>query len=282
VHPAILASGELTAWAQSRLARSRLALLRGTAVIQGTAAVKPRDLVELAGVGDRFNGNAYVSGVTQTIDGSGWRTELRLGLPPEPFAQQPDISDLSAGGLVPSVQGLHVGVVGDFEKDPLGEHRVKVLLAVLDKKQGAVWARVAKPDAGKDRGQVFWPEVGDEVVVGFVNGDPRQAVMLGALHGSKNTPPTDAGPPTKDNKQRAIATKSGLVIAFDDDKKVVTIKTPGGRSVVLDDDNKAITLADKKNKIVMNSDGVTIKTDGDFKIDASGKVTIKGSAVDVQ
>jgi len=39
---------------------------------------------------------------------------------------------------------------------------------------------MARRDAGKQRGQVFWPEPGGEVVVGFINGDPRQAIILGA------------------------------------------------------------------------------------------------------
>lgn len=284
VHPALVAQGELKDWAGSRLSRSRLALLRGRAAIPGSPDLAPRDVVELAGVGERFNGKAFVSGVTHTIDPGGWRTELRLGLPPEPFARQPDIADMPAGGLLPPVQGLHVGVVGDFESDPLGEHRVKVLLSVLDKKQGAVWARVARPDAGKGRGQVFWPEPGDEVVVGFVNGDPRQAILLGALHGSVNTPPDDAGPPSKDNAKRVIVSKGKSIISFDDDKKIVTVKTAGERTLVLDDAAKAITLSDDAgNTIKLDSNGITLKSAADVTIDAGdGKVVIKGGNVDVQ
>jgi uncharacterized protein involved in type VI secretion and phage assembly len=281
VHPALVPQGELKDWAGSRLSRSRLALLRGRASIAGRSDLAPRDVVELAGVGERFNGKAFVSGVTHTIDPGGWRTELRLGLPPEPFARQPDIADLPAGGLLPPVHGLHVGVVGDFESDPLGEHRVKVLLSVLDKKQGAVWARVARPDAGKDRGQVFWPETGDEVVVGFVNGDPRQAILLGALHGSHNKPPDDAGPPSKDNTKRAIVSKAGSIISFDDKKKTVTVTTAGERKLVLDDDAGAITLSDKAgNTIKLDGDGITLTSTGDITIQAGNggdkDVLIKG------
>jgi uncharacterized protein involved in type VI secretion and phage assembly len=147
-----------------------------------------------------------------------------------------------------------------------------------------VWARVAHPDAGKQRGQVFWPEPGDEVVVGFLNGDPRQAIVLGALHGSANAPPDDAGPPSQDNTRRAIVSKAGTVIAFDDDKKSVRIETPGKNKVVIDDDAKSITLADQHgNTITLDDKGITLKSAKDFTIDAaSGKVVIKGSTVDVQ
>jgi Rhs element Vgr protein len=287
VHPAIVTKGELDDWATSRLSRSRLALLRGRAAIAGTSDLAPRDLIKLAGVGVRFNGNAFVSGVTHTIDPGGWRTELQLGLPPEPFARQPDIADLPAGGLLPPVHGLHVGVVGDFESDPLGEHRIQVLLSVRDKEQGAVsvWARVARPDAGKGRGQVFWPEPGDEVVVGFVNGDPRQAILLGALHGSANAPPDAAGAPSKENTRRAIVTKEKLILGFDDKKKAITIETPGGGQLVIDDDAKRITLADQNgNAITLDENGITLKSDKyGITLEAPAKpVVLKGKTVDVQ
>jgi uncharacterized protein involved in type VI secretion and phage assembly len=284
VHPALVAPAELSGWASGRLARSRLSMLRGSASIAGTADLAPLDVVELAGVGDRFNGPALVSAVSHHIDHGGWRTDLSFGLPAEPFAQEYEIADLLAGGLLPPVQGLHVGVVGAFEEDPLGEHRVKVKLPVLDDKQGAVWARMARPDAGKGRGYVFWPEPGDEVVVGFIHGDPRQAIVLGALHGSANAPPAAAGPPSDANVQRAIVSKGGTVIGLDDEKNAARIETPGGNKVVIDDDAGAITLQDQHgNTITLDSAGITLKSAADFTIDASsGKVVIKGSTVDVQ
>ncbi|MBL8739536.1 MAG: type VI secretion system tip protein VgrG, partial [Myxococcales bacterium] len=198
LYPGTAGDGELTAWADARLARSRLSFLRGRLTVAGRADLAPLDFVELAGVGDRFDGKALISGVTQRIDNDGWTTELQLGLAPGWFAREPDIADVPAAGLLPPAEGLQIGVVGDFEKDPKGELRVKVLLSPVDKKQGAVWARMARPDAGNGRGFVHWPEPGDEVVVGFVSGDPRKAIILGALHGSKNKPPKAIGDPSKE------------------------------------------------------------------------------------
>lgn len=283
VHPALLPQDELKAWATSRLSRSRLALLRGRVVIPGQPDLAPLDVIALEGVAERFGGEALVAGVIHSIDLGGWRTELRLGLPPEPFARQPDIADLLAGGLLPPAQGLHVGVVGAFEADPLGQHRVKVLLSVLGPEQGAVWARVARPDAGKARGLVFWPEPGDEVVVGFLNGDPRQAILLGALHGPKNAPPAAGGPPSADNPRRVIVSKGGTVIAFDDAKPSVTVETPGKNRIVIDDDAESIVLGDQHgNTVTLDANGITLKSAKDLHLDAAGKVVIQGSEVDVQ
>lgn len=283
LHPAGLEPDELKPWADARLARSRLSLLRGRLVTDGRADIKPFDRIKLGGVGERFNGELLVSGVTQRVDDDGWRTELQLGLSPEWFARTPDIADVPAGGLTPPITGLQVGVVAGFEDDPAGEQRVKIKLLGLDAEQGPVWARVARPDAGKDRGFVFWPEPGDEVVVGFLAGDPRQAVVLGALHGSANAPPKPVEGPSEANDRRAIVSKAGTVIEFDDDKAALTIKTPKDNRIVVDDDAEAITISDQHgNTITMDSKGIKLQSAGDFSIDAVGKVAIKGSAVDIQ
>jgi uncharacterized protein involved in type VI secretion and phage assembly len=130
---------------------------------------------------------------------------------------------------------------------------------------------------------VFWPEKDDEVVVGFLNGDPRQAIVLGALHGSKNPPPEAAGPPSKDNTRRAIVSKAKSILSFDDDKKSVTIKTPGNNQLVLDDDKQAITLTDQHgNKITLDGDGITIKSASGkaITIETDAKLAMKGKVVD--
>ena len=283
LHPAVLEQPELKAWADARLLRSRFSVLRGRAVVEGDSALAPLDTVAVSGIGDRFDGKALVSAVIHRVDHDGWQTELRLGLSPEWFARQPDIAEVPAGGLLPPITSLQIATVAAFEADPKGEHRIKVKLPALDDQQGFVWARVARPDAGKDRGQVFWPEPEDEVVVGFLDGDPRQAIVLGALHSSAKPPPAVAGAPADPNDKRAIVTRAGSVIAFDDKKKSITIETPGQNHILIDDDAQAITIADQHgNTITMDSKGITLKSASDFLIDAAGKVAIKGSAVDVQ
>lgn len=283
-YPGAPDEGELAAWADARLARSRLAFLRGRVTLEGRADLAPLDVIELVGVGDRFDGKALVSGVVHRLDREGWRVELQLGLGAEWFARQPDIADLPASGLLPSVAGLQIGIVDDYQSDPKGELRMKVIISPVGKGQGAVWARVGSLDAGADRGFVHWPETGDEVVVGFVAGDPRQAIVLGSLFGSKNKPPAAIGEPAKENKKRGLVTKGGTSIVFDDEKKAVRIETPGKSSIAVDDDAKGIVLKDENgNEITMNADGITLKSAKDFTIDAaSGKVVVKGSTVDVQ
>lgn len=289
-HGAPLSPDELKAIADARLARSRFALIRGHIVVEGQADLKPFDRVKISGVGERFNGDLLVSGVTHRVTPDGWRTELRIGLSPEPFAITPNIAGAPAGGLLPPAAGLHLGVVEEFEmdKDTMDGHRIKVRVPALDHMDNIVWARVARPDAGKNRGFAFWPEKGDEVVLGFFGDDPRHPVILGSLFSAAQAAPKAVGAPTEDNKKRAIVSPSGAMIAFEDAdeaKSIITIKTPGGRTIVMDDMEESITIKDKDeqgNTITMDKMGITIKSASDLTLDAMGKVTIMGSAVDIK
>ena len=216
LHGAPTAANELQSWADARLLRSHLSLLRGTAVVDGGADLQPLDTVEIKGVGQRFNGKALVSGITHTIDGDGWRSQLRLGLSPEWFARTAELAEVPAAGLLPPAIGLQIATVASLAVDPDGELRVQVKLPQMAADQALQWARPLSPDAGAGRGFVFRPEVGDEVVIGFLNDDPRQPLILGALFGSKNKPPQPVQSPDKTNPLRAIVSRAGSRIVFDD------------------------------------------------------------------
>ena len=280
--PVPLDPQELQAWADAHLARSRIAMLRGRLSVPGLAAIKPLDVMEIAGVGTRFNGTTLVTGIRHRVNTQGWLTDIQFGLAPERFAAREGIVDVPAAGLLPAVHGLQFGVVDAFMEDPDKQLRVKVLLAGMDK--DAVWARLASPEAGKGRGYVFRPEQGDEVVVGFVNDDPRQAVILGALYSAKNTLPEAVGNVTKENSTKAMVTRKGTVIKFlDNDKPAVHIETPGKNTIVLDDEAQTIRLADQHgNTLTLSKDGITIESAKDVTIKASGNVDITGQKVDIK
>lgn len=284
-HVVPMAQDELRAWADARLARSRLSLLRGRLTLPGFAALNLLDPIEILGVGQRWNGKTVVTALRQRVDASGWVTLVQFGLPSEPFYRQPNMLDAPAAGLLPAVTGLQLGVVANFEADKDDELRVKVTVPSL---QGAktkeLWARLASPDAGNGRGYCFRPETGDEVVLGFLNGDPRSPVILGAFFGSKNAAPAAMGSPCKENHQHGIVTKKGTTIGFvDSEKPKVFIKTAGENVLLLDDEAEGISLTDQhKNSITMGKDGIVITSAKDITLNAKGNVTIKGSKVDIQ
>jgi Rhs element Vgr protein len=266
-------AGSLQTIAKARIARAALARQRGEARFQGSAKAVPGAVLELKGLGTRFGGKALIGRVVHRIEDGNWITEAGLGLPAESVAERPGAAEApAAGGVAPPVRGLQVATVKKLDADPAGGFRIQVDLPVQGDGGASVWARVAAPYATAGQGVMFLPEIGDEVVVGFLADDPSVPVVLGALHSSGRAPPLT---PSEANLQKKILTKAGLAIAFDDEKKAVTVETPGGNTVVLDDEAKSITLKDQHgNSLVLDQGGITLDSKGKVAIKAAQDVTV--------
>ena len=225
---------------------------------QGSAALQPGSVLALSRVGDRFNGNVYVTGVRHEFSNNDWLTDAEFGLARALHAARPEVSHLPAAGLAAAVHGLQVGVVTAIADDPGNEHRVRVRVPLAGMAEDGVWARVATLDAGSKRGTFFRPEKDDEVVLGFFHGDPAQPVILGMLHSSGHEPPVQAD---ADNDAKVYVSRAGIALRFDDKKKSVTLETPGGNKVVLSDDDKGLLLEDQNgNSIRLDKDGITLQS----------------------
>lgn len=277
-------SSVMKAWADSIALKAGLARYRGTFSFSGSAAVVPGCIVELKGLGARFNGNVFVGAVEHTIRDQIWTTRAEMGISPQNITDEPDVTAPPASGWLPGIEGLHIGKVKQLKDDPAGEFRILVDIPVLNGDKNSVWARWATLYAGKDRGHFFLPEPDDEVVVGFFNNDPAHPVILGNLYSSKQTTPYELD---DKNLKKAIATREKLKIEFDDEKKVITIETPGKNKIEINDDKKSIQLTDQnKNQVTLNDQGIVLdcaknmvlKAKGNITLDASGKVEMKAKA----
>ena len=286
IHGVPASTGELQSWADARLAKLRWSLLRGSSWVDGNASLKPLDTVAIQGVGARFDGKALVTGVTHSFGSAGWNTRLKLGVSAENFARTADLVDMPAAGLLPAATSLQIGTVQSLKNDPAGELRVQVSLPHLaDSSQGLLWARLLAPDAGAKRGFVFRPEVGDEVVIGFLNDDPRHPLILGALFGSQNKPPKPVEAPDQKNNLRAIVSRAGTRIVFDDELPALRIETTASgdadgdskNRITINEKDKSITIEDQhKNKILLNDKGISLNADKDITLTSKGSVVIKG------
>lgn len=76
-----------------------------------------------------------------------------------------------------------------------------------------MWARLTNFNSSGDTGVFFIPVGGDEVIVGFLNDDPKFPIILGS-HYSSSIQPVAGLPPTEENNLKAIVTKSGLQLVF--------------------------------------------------------------------
>jgi Rhs element Vgr protein len=262
-------------WATAQQVKSGLARIQGSMKFQGSAKAKPGTLIEIDGVGNRFNGSVFVSSVNHEIADGNWMTDVDFGMPPDWFAERRDLVAPPAAGLLPGVDGLQVGVVKKLDEDPDGQSRVQVSVPVLQAETEGVWARLANFYASNSFGAFFVPEIGDEVVLGYFNNDPSYPVILGSLYSSGRTPPYSL---TADNYTKAIVTRTQLKVEFDDENKVVTILTPGNNQIVLSDKDKSILIQDQNNnKVELNDSGITLNSPKDIQIKATGKVDINAT-----
>ncbi len=193
--------------------------------------------------------------------------------------------------------GVHIGVVTN-NVHPDGEYMVKVRLPYFfdPSKDESWWCRIISPMAGKGRGLYVLPEVDDEVLVAFLNGDPNQPVLVGMLWNGKDVfpkkvkvtpddteykiPNVDQG---GDNNYRFFQSREGHVLMFSDEKGKlrVSLRSQAKNELVLDDTDgkEKIQLYDKDNKQWLEIDVpnkvITLQTDtGDILIKAKKTITL--------
>lgn len=279
-HGGKLSEPELQAWADGRLLKDRLAKVRGRVRFQGFAGVTAGDVVEVTGIGQRFEGRQYVSGVRHSLADGNWETDVQFGLSPDTFAATYPVTAHPAGGLLPAINGLQIGIVTALQDDPDGEDRIKVRLPLVSDAEEGAWARIATLDAGDARGTFFRPEIDDEVIVGFLDGDPRFPVVLGQCHSSAKPAPE---PAKDDNHIKGYQSRSKMRFVFDDDKKTVVLETPEGNKVTLSEDEKSVAIVDQNgNKVTLDDSGITLDSSKDLILKASGDVKFDGKNIELK
>ena len=247
-------AAEVESWANARLLQCLLSLYRGTLTLPGMTALKPGDTLEFKGLNERFNGKTVVSAIRHQLNAEGWQTHIQFGLSAGWLQHVRTMMDVDAAGLVPGIHGLQVGIVQKFSKDQAGKFRVPVLMPAFSSASNAdnnsdniVLARLGKFDAGDGRGAFFHPEPGDEVIVGFINNDPRQPVILGSMHSPKNKPPDDVIDNSLGYKYKGIVIDENMSIRFDKSVK------PAEIDIVASDGNKVSLTADAQGNLTVET-----------------------------
>jgi uncharacterized protein involved in type VI secretion and phage assembly len=186
--------------------------------------------------------------------------------------------------------GILIGTVIDLD-DPEKLGRVRARLPQYGDEL-TYWARLVTPMAGKGRGLFLRPEVGDEVLIAFENGDPRRAYVLGALWSKVDTPPPDDGNQTQNN-WRFVVSRSGHVLRFDDTQgagKIEVIDKSGklkltvdasGKKIQITCDTGDIELSAPAGTIKLDAKTVQIKSSADASLEATGPLKLKGATVDI-
>jgi uncharacterized protein involved in type VI secretion and phage assembly len=152
---------------------------------------------------------------------------------------------------------------------------VKIKFPWLDASQESFWARVALPGAGHERGVFFIPEVNDEVLVAFEQGDFNRPYILGGLYNGQDKPVEPNSVAVADGKveTRTIKTRTGQMLRFRESSNENSIE-------IIDGSKKTRILMDSKNqKIEVFCEGdvtVTSKT-GSISMEAQKDISLKAT-----
>ncbi|WP_293373993.1 phage baseplate assembly protein V [Nevskia sp.] len=171
------------------------------------------------------------------------------------------------------IDGVVIGLVTN-NQDPEGLARVRLKFPWLNDADESAWARVVSFMAGPDRGALFLPEVGDEVLVAFEHGDPRFPYVLGALWNGKDSPPEANS--SGGNDIRVIRSRSGHVIRLNDKAGAETIEIidkSGSNCIVIDSAANTLTISAPQGKIRLEANQI--------EIEATTTAVLKGATVNI-
>lgn len=171
--------------------------------------------------------------------------------------------------------GVVIGeVVNNYNEKFPG--RVCVTIANRDAKANELkWARVISPYSGKKWGEYFLPEVGDQVIIAFEQGNIEKPYVIGSLPKESDSFLKESA--EKDNSNKRIVTKNGSTLTFFDDKDggdkdKIYIRTHGSQQVVeLDNEKKTIDIKDKEKQTVVSMNAEK----GTIEVSAEKKITLK-------
>jgi phage baseplate assembly protein V len=215
---------------------------------EGNPLLRPGAPIIVTGIADLLMGRYVLTSVTHTIDGRrGFLSEIATAPPPRRAQDQRPSATL---GVVTRVD------------DPEDLGRVQVSLPTYSDVESE-WMHVLSPGAGTNKGLVALPDVGDDVLLIFFDGDPGQGVILGGLYGMQ-------GPPD-----------SGVV---DQAVRRYTFRTPGGQRIRLDDARGVIRVQNSGGSYVdLSPSRVLVHAAGDLELEAPGhSVIIRGQAIDFE
>ncbi|ABG57947.1 type VI secretion system Vgr family protein [Cytophaga hutchinsonii] len=229
-----------------------------------------------SGTGYDDQGEYVVTAINHEMTGTGSYSNT--------FQAIPSVNEIIPFSVAkPVAQTQMARVTDNNDPDAMGRVRVQMLWQ-QQTEQKTDWLRVMTPDAGgteevsKNRGQVFVPEVGDQVLIAFRYNDPNRPFVLGSLfHGG-----TAAGGQA-DNSIKSIQTRSGHVLQFNDTKdgESITIKDKNGNTIFLDTAGKNITITapetmtfNARNVVMKAEENITISAGKDMKTDVGANHTL--------
>ena len=165
--------------------------------------------------------------------------------------------------------------------DPDGKGRVRVHMNWQTDGMQTGWVRVMTPDGGSskdvksNRGFVFIPEVGDQVLLGFRHGDPARPYVMGSLFNG-----VTGGGGGQGNNCKSLTTRSGSSLKLDDSKGSVTLHDKGGVKMNFDGAGNSTLNANATHSVNAGSNASVNVGKGVclLNMDSGGNITLDGNS----
>jgi uncharacterized protein involved in type VI secretion and phage assembly len=266
--------------------------------MQGNPSLRAGVAVSLGLAGDAFEGKYTLTATRHTFDEEGYTTWFASSGSGDHSLLGMTATPGDGGGRV---EGVVPAVVSDV-RDPEKQGRVKVTFPWLSTANESFWARVAQPWVGPDFGAVFVPEVNDEVLIAFEQGDFARPYVIGSLYNGKDVPNTAATPLVDDTSGtvnvRRMATRKKHAIDLVDKfgGEGIFVRTgDGGQVLELDVANTRIAITSTGKVVIEGKQGVEITSTAalalkgaqisieanQIKVDAKAMLNLKGGAMAV-
>jgi phage protein D len=269
-------------------------------VARGNPDLRAGKKISIEGLGAPFEGKYTITSARHRFDPvTGYTTAITVT-----GKQDRSLLGLASGGSRSrqTPAGVVIAQVTDVH-DPDKMGRVKVKYPWLSADYVSGWARVVCQGAGKDRGWIALPEVGDEVLVGFEQQDFDRPVVLGGLYNGIDTLPkgpndlVDGGSGAI-NRRSLVSrkghridlldqdgSKEGVRIASTDDKFLIHLDVTGttitvhADGKVLIEGTQGITLDAKSSDLTMKAKSIKMNANQGVQMDGgSGAVQVKANA----
>ena len=256
------------------------------ATVIGDPKLKAGTAVSLAQVGEPFDGKYRLTSARHVYDEiDGYRTHVEVT-----GSLARSLLDLTSGGMGPGGSGGGVGLIAGVVpalvtnvKDPEERCRVKLKFPWLSADYESDWVRTVQPGAGKQRGAVVLPEVNDEVLVAFDQGDMRRPYVLGGLHNGIDKPKVGPALVGGDGKvaRRGFVSRDGhALIFFDGPAKqgVAVMTTDKGLKISLNKTGMAIKVTSNGTVLIKGATDVKVQSLGTMELEAATTMSIKANA----
>lgn len=269
---------ELTAAVEAARDRVLASSVEADATVEGNPDVKPGVAVQLRDLGNGYDGDYVVSGCTHVYRGAaGYTTRFSSSVRSRTLLAAVNASE-PAGAKDGFGTRLVRGVVTN-NKDPDDRGRVRVKFPSAQTESEAAegwWAPVLTASSGKDRGMLMLPQVGDEVLVGFENGDTRRAFVLGSMWDGKGAPGKEV---LQHDGSFAVASDQRVLIKAKSDFEFATDKAwtaKAQKGITFDSPGGGVTFKSGKEIVIK---APTIKLEADMKLEIkSAQIAVNGTA----